>query len=52
MGNLKGKKTYIVGGLGILGAIASFLVGDATAAQAAQAALTAVLAMTLRNSLN
>ena len=52
MGKLKGKKTYIVGGLGIFGAIASFLVGDATAAQAAQAALTAVLAMTLRNSIN
>ena len=52
MGKLKGKKTYIVGALGIIGAIASYLVGDMTAPQAAQAALTAVLAMTLRNGLN
>lgn len=52
MGKLKGKKTYIVGALGVLGAVASFLVGDATAAQASQAILTAVLGMTLRNALN
>ncbi len=51
MGKLKGKKTYIVGGLGVLGAIASYLVGDATAPQAAQAALTSVLAMTLRHGM-
>ena len=51
MGKLKGKKTYIVGGLGVVGAIASFLVGDANAAEAAQAALTSVLAMTIRNGI-
>jgi precorrin-4 methylase len=51
MGKLKGKKTYIVGGLTILGAAASFLVGDATAPQAAQAVLTAVLGMTIRNAI-
>lgn len=51
MGKLKGKKTYIVGALGVLGAIASFLVGDANAVEAGQAALTAILAMTLRNSI-
>ena len=52
MGKLKGKKTYILGGLGLLTAIASYLVGDATAAEAGQAALTSVLAMTLRNSIS
>lgn len=51
MGKLKGKKTYIVGALGVIGAVASYLVGDATAAEAGQAALTAVLAMTLRNGI-
>lgn len=51
MGKLKGKKTYIVGGLGILGAVASYAVGDATAPQAAQAILTAVLGMTVRNAI-
>lgn len=51
MGMLKGKKTYVVGGLGLLGAIASFLVGDVNAAQAAQLALTAILGMTLRNAI-
>ena len=51
MGKLKGKKTYIVGGLGILGAIASFLVGDANAMQAGQMVITAVLGMTVRNAI-
>lgn len=48
---LAGKKTYIVGGLGIVSALASYLVGDVDAAQAAQLALTAVLSMTLRHGL-
>jgi hypothetical protein len=52
MGKLKGKKTYVVGGLGLLGAVASYLVGDANAAQAAQLAVTAVLGMTLRNAIS
>ena len=52
MGKLKGKKTYIVGALGIIGALASFLVGDATAAEAAQAALTSILAITIRNGIS
>lgn len=51
MGKLKGKKTYVVGGLSILGAAASFLVGDATALQAAQLAITAILGMTVRNAI-
>ena len=51
MGKFKGKKTYIFGGLSLLGAVASYLVGDANAAQAAQLAVTAVLGMTLRNGM-
>lgn len=52
MGKLKGLKTYIVGGIAVVGAVASYLVGDATAAQASQAILTAVLGMTLRNAIS
>jgi len=52
MGKLKGKKTYIVGGLGILGAVASFLVGDANAIEAGQMVITAVLGMTVRNAIS
>ena len=51
MGKLKGKKTYIVGTLGVLGAVASYLVGDATAVEAGQTALGAILAMTVRNGI-
>lgn len=45
---LKGYKTYIAGALGLLGAIAAYLTGDATLAQAGQLALTAILGMTVR----
>lgn len=51
MGKLKGKKTYIVGGLGVLGAVASYLVGDATAVEAGQVAITSILGMTVRNAI-
>lgn len=51
MGKLKGKKTYIVGGLSIIGAAASFLVGDVTAIEAGQLAITAILGMTVRNAI-
>lgn len=52
MGKLKGKKTYLVGAVAILGAVVSYLVGDATAAEASQAVLTAVLGMTIRNAIS
>lgn len=50
MGNgiLAGKKTYVVGVMGLLGFIASYLTGDITLAQAAQGAMTAILGMTIR----
>ncbi len=48
---LKGYKTYIVGGLAVLGAIGSYLTGDATLAQSVQVAVTAILAMTVRHGI-
>ena len=51
MGKFKGKKTYIFGGLSLLGAVASYLVGDASAIEAGQMVITAVLGMTVRNAI-
>ena len=48
-GVLQGKKTYIVAGLGIIGAIASYLTGDVSSAQAGQLILTALLGATIRH---
>ncbi|CAB5228778.1 hypothetical protein UFOVP1545_27 [uncultured Caudovirales phage] len=50
-GILKGKKTYVAAGLTVIGAGASYLTGDASVFQAAQMAITAVLAATLRNGM-
>jgi hypothetical protein len=50
-GKFKGKKTYVAAALTIVGAGASYLTGEATVAQAAQMAITAVLAATLRNGM-
>ncbi len=50
-GILKGKKTYIVGVLAVIGAVVSYFTGDLTIAQAGQACLTAILGMTIRNAL-
>ena len=44
----KGKKTYVLGGVAIIGAIASFLVGDIELTQAAELIWTGLVAMTLR----
>jgi len=48
---LKGKKTYVAAALTVLGAGAGYLTGEATAAQAAQMAITAILAATLRHGM-
>jgi VIT1/CCC1 family predicted Fe2+/Mn2+ transporter len=48
---LRGRKTYVAAALAVLGAGAGYVTGDATAAQAAQMVLTAVLGATLRNSI-
>ena len=37
--------------LGVIGAITSFLVGDASAIEASQIAITAILGMTMRNAI-
>ena len=48
---LRGYKTYITAGIGVLTAVASYLVGDMALAQALQLAITAVLGATLRHSI-
>ena len=47
---LKGYRTYIMAGLGILSAVASYLVGDVDAMTAANAAFTAAAVAFLRSS--
>jgi hypothetical protein len=47
-GKLKGKKTYITAFVAIVGAVASYLVGDVQLADASQLVLTAVLGATVR----
>ena len=48
---LKGYKTYVVGGVAILSAVASYLVGDVNVVEASQLVLTAILGMTIRNAI-
>lgn len=50
-GILKGKKTYVVALLAVIGAVAAYLTGDLGAADAIQTGLTAVLAATVRNAI-
>lgn len=50
-GILRGKKTYVVAALSILGAGAGYVTGEATAMQAAQLAVTALLGAALRNGM-
>ncbi|MCC7304777.1 MAG: hypothetical protein IT558_00800 [Alphaproteobacteria bacterium] len=46
---LKGYKTYILAGVAVIGAVASFLVGDVSFADAAQLVVTALLGATIRH---
>jgi hypothetical protein len=48
----KGYKTYIVASLSVIGAVAAYLVGDATIAQTVQLVVTAVLGATIRNAIS
>ena len=48
---LAGKKTYILGGVTILGAVASFLVGDISLIEALNLAIPAAIGMTVRNGI-
>lgn len=45
---LAGYKTYITGALAVLGAVAAYLTGETTLADAANIAVTALLAMFIR----
>jgi hypothetical protein len=47
-GWFKGKKTYVLGGVAIVGSIASYLVGDITLNEATGAIWAGITAMTLR----
>lgn len=51
MGKLKGYRTYILGGLAVVGGVASFLVGDATLMEAADTVFQGLVAMTIRNAI-
>lgn len=45
----KGQKTYITAALAVIGAIAAYLVGDASAIEAAQLVVTALLGAFVRH---
>lgn len=45
---LKGKRTYLVGTLALLGALAAWLSGEMSAADALQVSLEGLIGMTLR----
>jgi hypothetical protein len=49
---LKGYKTYILAGVTVIGAAASYLVGDITLQAAVQLAVTAALSATIRDGIN
>lgn len=51
IGKLSGKKTYVAAALGVIGALASMLTGDITAAQGIQVVFESVLAAFLRNGM-
>jgi hypothetical protein len=51
MGFLKGKKTYVTALLTVIGSVAAFATGDATAIQAVQMSVTALLAVFLRSGI-
>jgi hypothetical protein len=50
-GILKGKKTYVAAALTVIGAFASYAMGDLSAFQAAQLVVPAILSAALRNGM-
>lgn len=50
-GFLSGYKTYIAGGIAILGAIGAYLSGEAGLVETVQLAVTGLLGMTIRNGI-
>jgi hypothetical protein len=51
-GILKGKKTYVAAALTVIGAFASYAMGDLSAFQAAQLVVPAILSAALRNGMS
>lgn len=49
---LKGYKTYITAAVTVIGAVAAYLVGDATLSATIQLVVTAVLGATIRNAIS
>lgn len=49
---LKGYRTYILGGVTIIGAIAAYLVGDTSLTEAINLVVTAGMAMFVRSGVN
>lgn len=47
----KGYKTYIVAGVAVLSAVASYFTGDSTLPEVAQLVLTAIMGATIRNAI-
>ena len=52
MGKFKGYRTYILGTLAVVGGVASYLVGDASLTEAADAVFQGLVAMTIRNAIS
>ena len=50
-GILKGKKTYVAAALTVIGAFASYALGDLNAFQLAQLVVPAILSAALRNGM-
>lgn len=48
---LKGYKTYITAAVAVIGAVATYLTGETSAADAAQLVVTALLGAFLRNGM-
>lgn len=48
---LKGYKTYVTAAVAVIGAVAAYLVGDATIADTAGIVVNAILAATVRHGI-
>ena len=48
---LRGKKTFVTGGLSILGALAAYFTGEATVIDAVNIIVPSVLSMTVRHGI-
>lgn len=51
-GILEGKKTYVTAGLGLVGAVAAYLTGEATGYETGKCVWACLTAIFLRNGIN